>query len=207
MLPILISLLALLGDRKTYTSSDNITPIVDGWSSPTISLYVDTLAPMKYKAHGIAEYWLAEGKGRTCRCPYCRSFNAKHPPRLGPACAWWRSEGKPRLTRRHTQRQSPLAAWLPLLYFHLDDAIRDDGAMAHMGHNHRVLQRLESAARRSSQRSTHLRQRVADVMDAYHHSPVAPALKAAAAAAWEIADATHVAAAGARPAPAPRRPT
>jgi hypothetical protein len=65
--PILVVLLAALGDGVTYTATDSTAPIVDGWSAPTISLYVDDPAPLKYKAHRIAQHWLAEDK--PWRCP------------------------------------------------------------------------------------------------------------------------------------------
>ncbi|PRQ05042.1 hypothetical protein [Enhygromyxa salina] len=38
--PILLPLLSLLGQGENYFATDSTAPIVDGWSSPTISLYV-----------------------------------------------------------------------------------------------------------------------------------------------------------------------
>lgn len=198
--PILIPLLALLGDRSTYTAADSTAPIVDGWSSPTISLYVDDPAPLKYKAYKIAQYWLAKDYGWQCACPYCRAFNVVHPPDVAAARRWWRRAGEPTLSARSLGRQSELSQYLPLLSHHPDDGIRGLAAMARVGHNHWILQRLERLAQRHATSTAAMRSWVRQVVTAYRGAPGADdAWKAATQVAWEIGDAAAAELAGAGP--------
>jgi hypothetical protein len=67
--PILIPLLALLGDRDTYTATDSTAPIMDAYSSMTISLYVDEPAPMKLKTNRVAQNHLECGPWSDCESP------------------------------------------------------------------------------------------------------------------------------------------
>lgn len=184
--PILLPLLAALGDGDTFTASDSTAPIVDGWTSPTISLYVDDPAPLKYKAHKLVETWLKGGRGWDCPCPYCRAFERVAPTRLDEARRWWREQGEPAITPESMRGDSPLSGWLPLLGNAADPGLRLGGAMARVGHNHWVLQRIETAAR------THGRtfeKRIAwgdGVVAAYLAAPSDPAWQRAVSTAWSI---------------------
>lgn len=187
--PILLPLLGLLGDGMTYCGTDSTAPIVDGWISPTTSLYVDKPAPMKLKAHRIAESWLDGGRGWDCVCPYCREFRKTYPPDLHQAKGWWASQGKPRLTKYSLYRNSPLSALLPLLSRSSDPVRQKEAAMARVGHNHWVLKRLEGAIRRKQKNTADLRRWVEKVVQSYLESPAPAGWKESARQAWLIADA------------------
>ncbi|MBA3459368.1 MAG: hypothetical protein H0T46_05370 [Deltaproteobacteria bacterium] len=184
--PILLPLLAALGDSTTYTATDSTAPIVDGWSGPTISLYVDEPAPLKYKAHRIAEVWLADDRPWECRCPHCRAFNRACPPRVDEARRWWRAQNKPPLTSTSVRAPSPLADWLPLLGSPSDPGLRLTGAMARVNHNHWVLQRIEAAARRHSDTYEGRVAWTDEIVRAYLASAADPQWKLAVSAAWMI---------------------
>lgn len=145
--PILLPLLGLLNVGGTYTATDSTSPIVDGWSGPTISLYVDEPAPLKLRAEKIAQSWLEGGRGWDCTCSYCRNFEEAHPPELAAATRWWQEGGKPRIEKRHLHRSEPLATMLPFLGRHPDDDIRRVAGLARVGHNHAVIQRIERVVR------------------------------------------------------------
>jgi hypothetical protein len=199
--PILLPLLAALGDALTYTATDSTAPIVDGWSSPTISLYVDDPAPLKYKAHKIAETWLAGGRGWDCPCPYCRGFDRACQPRIDEARRWWREHNPGSLTADSMRGDSPLADWLPLLGNAKDPGLRLGAAMARVGHNHWVLQRIETEARRRSASSESMLEWVDDVVARYLVAPSDPAWKAAVTTAWQIVRRTAEGTRHARPTP------
>lgn len=199
--PILLPLLAALGDGATYTATDSTSPIVDGWSGPTISLYVDEPAPLKYKAYRLAEAWLSEGRAWDCPCPYCRAFNRAYPPRIEEALRWWRSEGEPRLTAASVGRASPLSTCLPLLANADDPGLRLTAAMARVGHNHWVIQRIELSARRHSQTPEMLLAWVDGVVANYLASAADPAWKAAIGAAWPLVRRAAERMRGAEPSP------
>ncbi len=184
--PILIPLLAALGDGTTYSATDSTAPIMDGWSGPTISLYVDEPAPLKYKTYRLAEAWLAQGTAWECPCPYCRAFDRAVPARPDEALRWWRNAGSPRLTADSVGRSSPLSAFLPLLCNPDDAGVRLGAGMARVGHNHWVLQRLERTARRHSRSHEELLAWAGSVVDAYINSPADASWKAAVGAAWPI---------------------
>lgn len=184
--PILLPLIAALGDGQTYTSTDSTAPIVDGWSGPTTSLYIDDPAPLKLKAYRIVEEWLVNGREWDCPCPYCRAFNRAFAPRIDEARRWWLEQNKPRLTAESLRSTSPLADWLPLLGNAADPGLRLTGAMARVGHNHWVLQRIETAARRHSQSHVQLVAWVEGVVQAYVGSSADRQWKRATQAAWRI---------------------
>lgn len=184
--PILLPLLAALGDGRTYTATDSTAPIIDGWSGPTISLYVDDPAPLKYKGHRIVEEWLRNGREWGCSCPYCRAFDRAYPPRLDDAIRWWNAQGKPRLTAESVRSSSPLSTWLPLFGNAEDPGLRLTGAMARVGHNHWVLQRLETAARNHSESQEQLFAWVDEIVAAYLASAADPPWKLAVEEAWRI---------------------
>lgn len=197
--PILLPLLAALGDGRTCTASDSTAPIVDGWSGPTISVYVDDPAPLKYKAHRIAQAWLADGIPWGCRCPYCKAFDRAYPPRIDEARRWWIAQNKPTLTEASVRSASPLSGWLPLLGSAADPGLRLTGAMARVGHNHWTLQRIEAAARRHGDDKGTLLAWADGVVRAYVASPAAPTWKAAVEAAWTILRRAAVATRAAEP--------
>lgn len=184
--PVLLPLLAVLGDADTFTAADSTAPIVDAWMSPTVSLYVDDPAPLKLKAHKIAEFWLRDGVPWECPCPYCRRFEEAHPPRLDEAMAWWRSEGGPSLESSHMHRGQPLAEFFPHLGFAADDALRTEAAMARIRHNHWILRRIESEARRHAGNPESLRAWAGSVVEAYVASHAATVWKAALQVAWDV---------------------
>lgn len=194
--PILLPLLAALGDGRTYTATDSTAPIADGWSAPTISLYVDEPAPLKLKGYRIVEEWLANGHEWKCPCPYCNAFERAYPHRVDEAARWWNAQGKPRLSNVSTGSSSPLSRWLPLFGNAADSELRFAAAMARVGHNHWVLQRIETAARQHSQSHDNLITWVDGVVEAYRASGAAdPRWKSAVEVAWRIvrraADATR----------------
>ena len=184
--PILLPLLAALGDGTTYTAIDSTAPIVDGWSGPTISVYVDDPAPLKYKAHRIVQAWLADGVPWHCRCPYCEAFDHAYPPRIDEARGWWLAQGKPKLTEASVRSASPISGWLPFLGSAAHPGLRLTGAMARVGHNHWILQRIEAAARRHSTNGDTLLAWVDGIVRAYVASPADPAWKPAVESAWAI---------------------
>ncbi len=190
--PILLPLLALLGDKKTYTCADSTAPIVDGMTSSTLSLYVDTPALLKYKTFKIANYWLGGSRGWDCTCPYCRGFNAAHPPEMKAARAFWRSQGQPKLSSKSMHSSSPYAKWFPLLGRHPELEVRRAAGLARVGHNHWVVMRIESEIRRNSKTRASLRKWVESEVRAYAASPGASSKwKAATQIAWRIADQAH----------------
>ncbi len=184
--PILLPLLSVFGDADTLLATDSTAPIVDGWTSPTISLYVDRPAPLKYKAHRIAEYWLRDGYGWDCPCPYCQDFMERHPHDVDGARRWWKSRGSPRLTRADMHRSSELSHLLPILGAPADPNLRRDAAMTRVAHNHWVLKRLESASRRAA-REGRLREWVAETVDRYDRAPISASWRAAVQESWKLA--------------------
>jgi hypothetical protein len=184
--PILLPLLAALGDRDTYLATDSTAPISDAYSSLTISLYIERPAAMKLKAHRIVETWLQGGPGWDCGCPYCKGFRRKHPSRARETRAWWRAEGQRRLEPGDLHAPSPLADLQPLLGSPSDDDTRREAGMARIGHNHWVLRRLELAAQRHATTPASLVEWADGHMQRYLASPADPAWRTAVAAAWPI---------------------
>jgi hypothetical protein len=186
--PILIPLLALLGDAGTYTATDSMAPIVDAYSSMTISLYIDDPAPMKLKTYRIAQVHLEGGPGWDCACPVCRRFIAEHPLRWEEARGWWASEGERVLEPGDMHSPGPLAELLPLLSSPADPELRRAAGLTRIGHNHWVLRRLESSAQRAAQRSGGLRAWAAEQVERYLTSSADPGWREATRTAWQIAD-------------------
>jgi hypothetical protein len=186
--PILLPLVSLLGNSSTYLAVDSTAPIKDAFAR-TITLYVDTPAPRKLKAHRIAEFWLAENNGWRCTCPYCRRFTEFHPPKLGQALEWWQSEGKRQLVAEDMHAPSPLAEFLPILSTPDNDTTRQRARMTRISHNHWVLKRLEEQVRKHEQDLNSLRQFVTNMMQVYLSlAGSSPSWQAAAEVAWRIAD-------------------
>ncbi|HEY5948660.1 MAG TPA: hypothetical protein VIV40_24380 [Kofleriaceae bacterium] len=183
--PILLPLLAALGDGVTFTAADSTAPIIDGWSGPTISLYVDEPAPLKYKAYKIAEVWLDGGRGWDCPCPYCRALERAFPPRIDEARKW-RRDHPGKLSADSLRAESPLSGWLPLLGNAADPGLRLGGAMARVGHNHWILQRIETAARHHSGSHDALVKWVDGVVASYIAAPSDPAWKLSITVAWQL---------------------
>lgn len=187
--PILLPILSLLCDKDTWGSTDSTAPIKDACKSRTICLYVDDPAPLKYKAHRIAEYWLGGERGWDCQCPYCRRFNHNHPQNLTAARAWWISQGSPRLGASDMRHPNPLADHLPLLGSASDRTIRREAALARIGHNHWVVQRLERQIQKRMENPDALRDWVASVVQSYVDSVRSSSWGRAAATAHTIMDA------------------
>ncbi|WP_411827859.1 hypothetical protein [Luteolibacter sp. AS25] len=144
--PILVLLIGALSDRDTFLAVDSTAPIKDAASSKTISLYVDEPAPRKLKADKIIEYWLRDGIEWDCACPYCRNFETRFPSNVTEARDWWLSEGKPKITSSDLYGEAPLTRFFPLLS-NPSGEVRSLAAEARIGHNHWVLQRIESFTR------------------------------------------------------------
>lgn len=185
--PILLPLLSLLGQGEDYFATDSTAPIVDGWSSPTISLYVTDPAPLKYKADHIANAWIRGGRGWDCGCPYCSAFRAAHPPDFGRAQTWWRRQGKPSIKKEMLTRSGPLSAWLPFLGHSADGDIRTKAGLARVGHNHWTLRRLELEIRKRSANWSDLLTWVGGIVDAYQAAPGSASWKAAVTEAYLVA--------------------
>jgi len=130
-----------------FTATDSTSPIVDGWSGATISLYVDDPAPLKFRPERIVQSWFEGGRGSDCDCAYCRGFEAAHPADLVGATRCWKEQGKPKITKTHLGRHGGLSLYLPYLGHHPDVDIRTAAGLARAGHNHSVLQRLERIVR------------------------------------------------------------
>lgn len=197
--PIVLPLLALLGDFETYTATDSTSPIVDAWTAPTTSLYVDKPAPAKLKATQLAQRWLEDGVGLVCACASCRTFNRAHPARLEAAQDWWRGEGRPAIARTHLMG-GPLAAFFPLLGDVQDPEKRRAAAMARVSHNHAVLRRIELRLRSAAKRGR-LAAAVEGIVERYLAGPADPGWKAAVSAAYEVARRAAESMKTARPAP------
>lgn len=184
--PILLVLLAALGDVDTLLASDSTAPIADAWLTPTIGLYVHEPATLKLKAHRISEYWLSDGLAWNCRCPYCRRFNADHPPDIEGARHWWQAQGHRRLQNYDMHSKSALPTFLPLLGFHKDPVLSREAALARVGHNHWVLSRIERAARAATVNPGNLLGWAENAVEAYLDSAAGTAWKAAVAIAWSL---------------------
>ena len=185
--PILLPLLSLLSQGERYFATDSTAPIVDGWSSPTISLYVIEPAPLKYKAYRIADVWIRGGRGWDCECPHCSRFRDAHPPELGRAQKWWREQGKPDIKKQMLERQGPLSAWLPFLGYCADDDLRTEAGLARVGHNHWALRQLELEIRRRSESWPDLLGWVEDIVGAYQKASGSAPWKAAVSEAFALA--------------------
>lgn len=197
--PIMIVLLGALTRRRTFFAIDSTAPIKDAWSSKTISLYVDRPAPLKLKAHVIAQRWLEGSPGWSCRCTGCARFLSMHPFDLRRARAWWISEGRRNVEWKDLWAPGPLAEALPLLGMPAEPSTRRAAGMARVEHNHRAVLRLQSAIRgigtgigfartRAGQRSADaaLMEHVAGCVDAYERSAGDPSWARATREAWGI---------------------
>lgn len=189
--PILLPMVGLLSRRKGFTAIDSTAPIKDAYSSRTISLYVDTPAPRKLKAHRIIEFWLARNIGWTCKCPYCREFNKNHDIHLSKARKWWKSVGERRLRSGDVRSPSPLAEFIPLLSSSKNKATRRAAGLARIRHNHWVMKRIEKNVQDLSRRPRSLRNWVNNQMEIYLSLPGSSARwQAAARVAWDITNNT-----------------
>ncbi|KIG11772.1 hypothetical protein DB30_02550 [Enhygromyxa salina] len=185
--PILLPLLSLLGAGENYFATDSTAPIVDGWSSPTISLYVRDPAPLKYKAYRVASVWIQGGRGWDCECPSCSRFRAAHPPEIGRARKWWAEQGKPEIKKQMLERNGALSAWLPFLAYPADDELRKEAGLARVGHNHWVLRQLELEVRATSGNWPRLAAWVEGIVNAYVGLPGSGAWKSAVMEAYALA--------------------
>jgi hypothetical protein len=185
--PILLPLLAVLGDRGTYTATDSTAPIKDAYSSATISLYIHRPAPLKLKAHVIVERWLDGGLPWDCSCPHCTAFLRRHPFKLGKAKDWWVTEGRRALTSTDMWAPSPLAETVPLLAMPKNPTLRKTAGLARVAHNHWTIRCLESAAGRRSRSESELRDWAEKLVEEYMQAGSGAAWKAATRAAWTIA--------------------
>jgi hypothetical protein len=88
-----------------------------------------------------------------------------------------------------------LSGWLPLLGTASDPGLRLTGAMARVGHNHWVLQRIETEARQHARSHTQIVDWAEKVVRQYGGSSADPQWKRAVETAWRIvrraADATQ----------------
>ncbi|MEJ2407251.1 MAG: hypothetical protein P8171_23820 [Candidatus Thiodiazotropha sp.] len=187
--PILLPLFSLLAEKGTYFATDSTSPIIDGWTASTTSLYVDQPAPLKLKAHRIAQFWLEDGRGWDCQCPYCRHFMQAYPPNLQKAKAWWKAEGSPKLSKSSLYSSSPLSNWLPILSNPEDPTLRREAALTRVAHNHWVVKKIESDIREHQSSKQAMRNWVENVMGAYMESGASSRWKASALEAWKIANA------------------
>jgi hypothetical protein len=178
---------------------DSTAPILDAWSSLTVSLYIDDPAPMKLKAHRIAEVWLSGGASWSCSCSACSSFNRAHPPKITAARAWWRGEGRRALIAQDLRAPSPLADMLPLLGNPSDAAVSREAGMARIAHNHWVLQRLVSAAQANSSSASRLKGWAEDVVSSYVESSADQNWREAVTEAWKLTESTAAKIRGAKP--------
>lgn len=185
--PILLPLLALLGDGAEYFATDSTSPIVDGWSSPTISLYIDDPAPMKYRGSRIAEIWLKDGRAWNCPCHYCEGFRTAHPPKVNEAYRWWKREGKPRIVKRMLERDGPLSALLPFLGYAEDDELRREAGLARVGHNHVTLRRIQDQIRRRRDDNKSFGSWVEAIVQAYERASRPAAWRTAVREAYTLA--------------------
>lgn len=192
--PILVTLVGLLGRRGTFSAVDSTSPVKDAFSSKTISLYVDTPAPRKLKAHKIIEYWLQDDLGWQCLCPYCRKIDRAYPPRVEAARSWWRSAGCPSIDAGDLYGDHPLTQCFPLLSNPSSDVLRLQVGHARIGHNHWLLQRLEKQARDYGETISRRCERVDSIVNAYLSAPGGSAeWSRAVAIAWDLTRQTAIA--------------
>jgi len=196
--PILVVLIGALAAPGTFVATDSTSPIKDAASSATISVYVDRPAPLKLKAHRVVEVWLEAGIGWSCRCASCSSVPQPDDATIRRARRWWRRQGSRRLDVPDLRAPSPLVDWFPFLGVPADPALARAAAAARVGHNHQVLQRLETTIRGASARG-----RVVPYVDAtvsaYLGSRSDPQWAAAVVAAWDVLRPVVEALGGARP--------
>jgi hypothetical protein len=185
--PILLPLLAVLGDFGTYTATDSTAPIKDAYSSATIAVYVDRPAPLKLKAYVLVQQWLEGGFPWDCSCPHCSAFLKDHPFRITKARAWWVGEGKRSLQATDLWAPSSLAEHVPLLAMPEDPALRKRAGLTRIAHNHWILRRLEAGIRRRSRNKMELRDWVDTLVNNYVNAGSQTAWKTATKTAWEIA--------------------
>ena len=185
--PILLPLLAVLGDQGTYTATDSTAPIKDAYSSTTIAVYVDRPAPLKLKAYVVIQRWLDGTFHWDCSCPHCVAFVKDYPFKIEKAKAWWIGEGKRPLTPTDLWAPSPLAEHVPLLAMPKNPAVRKRAGLARIAHNHWILRRLEAAIRRRNRTGEQLRDWVETVVEKYVEAGSGTAWKTATKAAWSIA--------------------
>jgi len=185
--PILLPLLSLLSEGDPYFATDSTAPIVDGWSSPTISLYVDEPAPLKYKAYKIADHWIRGGRGWDCECRDCTLFHRAHPPDIDGARRWWKGEGEPKITKLLLERNGPLSPFLPFLAYSADDDLRREAGLARVGHNHWLLRKLEREIRDRSVKPSELHAWVEGIVSAYAEASSSKAWATAVREAFSVA--------------------
>lgn len=185
--PILLPLLGLLGDAKSFTATDSTAPIQDGWKSFIICVYVDEPAPLKLKTHVIAERWLSDDIAWSCPCPFCIAFNKRFPPDLKKARAWWRSESRRQLGPEDVRTPSPLAELLPWLSMGREELTRSAAGLARVQHNHWVIQRIEAKIRRNSETPSRFRDWVEAQVEAYIKAGSQTSWKQAVRVAFQIA--------------------
>lgn len=196
--PILLVLIGALAAPGTFVATDSTSPIKDAASSATVSVYVDRPAPLKLKAHRVVEIWLAEDIGWTCRCAACRSVPQPDAGTLATARQWWQTAGSRRLDVPDLRAPSPLAEWFPFLGVPADPDRARAAAAARVGHNHQVLQRLETRVRQASSRRRTV-EYVDATVSAYLSSRSDPQWAAAVVAAWDVLRPVVVALADADP--------
>ncbi len=185
--PILVTLIGLLGTQNTFLATDSTAPIKDAYSSKTISLYVDTPAPRKLKAHKIIDYWLREDVPWQCPCPYCRKANQSNPPQLEAARSWWQKSGRPPVTSADLYGAHPLTRCFSFLSNPADLSLRAAMGLARIGHNHWILQRLEKQARDYEKDAVDRCNRVGSLVKSYLSAPGGSAgWDRAVSIAWEI---------------------
>ncbi len=185
--PILLVLLGAMARPGVNIHADSTAPIKDAEVSRTICLYVDQPAPLKLKAHRIAEYWLKYDYGWYPESAKSRQFNERYPPQLDKARRWWRDEGERKLQNRDLAMGTPLSNYLPLLGRPSDPEIRWQAAHARIHHNHWTLACIEKSINKHLDDRDGLREYIEQTVNRYLDTPHAdPRWQAAVAEAWSI---------------------
>lgn len=192
--PILLPLLAAVGDVDTYTATDSTAPFADAWVSKTTALYGWSPAPLKLKAHRVAQRWLEGERAWDCPCPHCGRFFRDARPQILRARQWWRGEKRRPLEASDLWAPSPLAELLPLLGHPQDSDLRREAALARVWHNHWAIRRLEEGAQRAARRQG-LVEWAENIVDRYRGAASSDAWGEAVTTAWKtirgVAEATE----------------
>src|SRR6185503_6989232 len=112
--------------------------------------------------------------------------NAKYPPDLARAQAFWKSENQRRLSAEDMRGASPLAAALPWLSMGDDERRRSEAGLARVRHNHWVIRRIEQKIQDHSSNPERLREWVSGQVEAYLRASAHPAWQRAVQAAFRV---------------------
>jgi len=181
MLPIVAAAACATGSVIT---TDSMAPINDAMTEPTTSLYVETPAPLKYKAFKIAQAWIEKGMPWGCPCPFCDAIEARYPSNPVRAREKWLAGGAKPLSKDDLLSAGPYSEDFPLLSWSRNATQHAAVGIARTNHNLWVLQRVEQHIRQLAMVEGSLRAWV-DGLVTRHGQAADPSWGRAAQLAWD----------------------